>query len=108
MRTVHANEATKVPSGRQATQIKQLVDIAHRTNQTVKIMNFPPIDHDAAISWVFQINIRSCNVSEMSNVPWIYQHDTSSEYDPTQSVFCNAYPWLFPGGVGDLYDIKRG
>ena len=31
-----------------------------------------------------------------------------SEYDPTQSVFCNAYPWLFPGGVGDLYDMKRG
>ena len=30
------------------------------------------------------------------------------EYDPTQSVFCNSYPWLFPGGVGDLYDIKRG
>ena len=34
-------------------------------------------------------------------------HD-HSEYDPTQSVFCNAYPWLFPGGIGDLYDIKRG
>ena len=50
MRTAHANEATKVPSGRQATQIKELVDIAHRTNQTAKIMNFPPIDHDAAIS----------------------------------------------------------
>ncbi len=32
----------------------------------------------------------------------------SSEYDLTQLVFCNAYPWLFPGGVGDLYDIKRG
>ena len=36
------------------------------------------------------------------------QHKLRSEYDPTQSVFCNAYPWLFPGGVGDLYDIKRG
>ena len=33
---------------------------------------------------------------------------TISEYDPTQSVFCNSYPWLFPGGVGDLYDIVRG
>jgi len=50
MRTVHANEATKVPLGRQATQIKELVDIAHRTNQTAKIMNFLTIDHDAAIS----------------------------------------------------------
>ena len=33
---------------------------------------------------------------------------TCSEYDPTQSVYCNTYPWLFPGGVGYLYDIKRG
>ena len=30
------------------------------------------------------------------------------EYDPTESMFVNSYPWLFPGGVGDLYDIKRG
>ena len=35
-------------------------------------------------------------------------HYCHSEYDPTQSVFCNAYLWLFPGGIGDLYDIKRG
>lgn len=26
----------------------------------------------------------------------------------TKSIFCNAYPWLFPGGIGDLYDMKRG
>ena len=50
MRTVHANEAIKVPSGRQAEPIKELIDIAHKTNQTAKIMNFPPIDHDSAIS----------------------------------------------------------
>ena len=36
------------------------------------------------------------------------QYNRSCKYDPTQSVFCNTYPWLFPGGVGDLYDIKRG
>ena len=50
MRTVHANQAIKVPSGRQAEPIKELVDIAHKTNQTAKIMTFPPIDHDSAIS----------------------------------------------------------
>ena len=50
LRTVHANEAIKVPSGMQAKPIKELVDIAHKTNQTAKIMNFPPIDHDSAIS----------------------------------------------------------
>ena len=26
----------------------------------------------------------------------------------TQSIFCNSYPWLFPGGVGDIYDMTRG
>ena len=50
MRTVHANQAIKVPSRRQAEPIKELIDIAHKTNQTAKIMNFPPIDHDSAIS----------------------------------------------------------
>ena len=50
MRTVHANQEVKVPSGMQAEPIKELIDIAHKTNQTAKIMNFPPIDHDSAIS----------------------------------------------------------
>ena len=49
MRTVHANKAIKIPSGRQAEPIKELVDIAHKTNQTAKTLNFPPIDHDASI-----------------------------------------------------------
>ena len=47
MRTVHANQAIKVSSGRQAEPTKELIDIAHKTNQTAKIMNFPPIDHDS-------------------------------------------------------------
>lgn len=50
MRTVHANESTKVPSGLQAEPIKELETIARQTNQTAKILNFPPIDHDSAIS----------------------------------------------------------
>ena len=50
MRTVHANQAIKVPSGGQAEPIKELVHIAHKTNQTAKIMNFPPIDHVSALS----------------------------------------------------------
>ena len=50
MRTVHANDRIKVPSGRQAEQIKEFIDIARETDQTSKIMNFPPIDHDSAIS----------------------------------------------------------
>ena len=23
-------------------------------------------------------------------------------------MYVNSYPWLFPGGVGDLYDMDRG
>ena len=49
MRTAHANQTTKVPSGRLAEQIKELIDIAHKTDQTSKIMNFSPIDHDYAV-----------------------------------------------------------
>ena len=50
VRTVHANEPVQVPSGWQAEQIKEFVDIARKTNQASKIMNFPPIDHDSAVS----------------------------------------------------------
>lgn len=31
-----------------------------------------------------------------------------SEYASTENVFVNAYPWLFPGGIGDIYDTVRG
>ena len=31
-----------------------------------------------------------------------------SEFFSDKRVFANAYPWLFPGGVGDIYDLKRG
>ena len=47
--TVHANTRQKVPSGRQAAPIREFIDLAKKTNQTSKIMNFPPIDHDSPI-----------------------------------------------------------
>ena len=31
-----------------------------------------------------------------------------SKYDHTKQIFVNSYPWLFPGGVGDIYDLERG
>jgi hypothetical protein len=31
-----------------------------------------------------------------------------SEYDVTKNIFANSYPWLFPGGIGDMYDMTRG
>jgi len=31
-----------------------------------------------------------------------------SEYDHTKHFFVNSYPWLFPSGVGDIYDLEQG
>lgn len=31
-----------------------------------------------------------------------------SEFDSAQQIFVNAFPWLFPGGIGDVYDERRG
>ena len=33
---------------------------------------------------------------------------TISEYDVTKNIFANSYPWLFPGGIGDMYDMTLG
>jgi hypothetical protein len=33
---------------------------------------------------------------------------SGSEYNHTQQIFVNSYPWLFPGGVGDIYDMEQG
>jgi hypothetical protein len=30
-----------------------------------------------------------------------------SEYDHTKHFFVNSYLWLFPGGVGDIYNLER-
>ena len=50
IQTVHANNPIPVPTGQCAAPIKELIDIAQKTEQTSKIMDFPPIDHDSAVS----------------------------------------------------------
>ncbi len=29
------------------------------------------------------------------------------EYYISKNIFVNSYPWLFPGGIGDMYDIEH-
>ncbi len=31
-----------------------------------------------------------------------------SEYNHTKQIFVNSYPWLFPGGLGDIYNLEQG
>lgn len=50
METMHANESDSVPSGDEAEMVKELMEAAKDTGQLKKMMDFPPIDHDAPIS----------------------------------------------------------
>ena len=40
--------------------------------------------------------------------PHVTKIAITSEYDPNTKLFSTAYPWLFPGGIGDVYDDERG
>ncbi len=49
------------------------------------------------------------NDTQKSNIMY---HLTSihcrSEYNHTKHFIVNSYPCLFPGGVGDIYDLEPG
>ena len=46
--------------------------------------------------------------SKTTTVDFPYVSDVPiNEYDQTQKLFCRAFPWLFPGGVGDINDCSE-
>ena len=49
METVHPNYNNNLPNSTQAKIVKEFEAIAHATNQKEKVLNFPPIDHNAPI-----------------------------------------------------------
>jgi hypothetical protein len=50
--TMHANQASPLPSGENANLIQSFKNIAQKTGQVSQIMNFPPIDYDSPIWYV--------------------------------------------------------
>jgi hypothetical protein len=51
------------------------------------------------IHMIFEIlNLRT----NSPQFPW------RSKYNHTKQIFVNSYPWLFPSGVGDIYDLEQG
>jgi hypothetical protein len=50
---MHANAKNTLPTGIDAEIIKTFVEIAKKTGQSFEIMNFPPIDHNSPIRYVF-------------------------------------------------------
>ncbi len=117
---MHANEPIPLPGGDNANIIQTFRSIAQMTGQVTEIMKFPPIDHEAPIKyvcgnfWFFQIFphfalttypfvIFCGNFQVFQIIP-----PFCSEYDITKNIFTNSYPWLFPGGIGDIYNMTRG
>jgi hypothetical protein len=49
---MHANGNNTLPRGIDAEIMKTFVEIAKKTGQLSKIMNFHPIDHDSPIRYV--------------------------------------------------------
>ena len=52
--------------------------------------------------------ISACKQSgtDIPAVLWPYVSDEPvSEYDSSIKIFCRAFPWLYPGGIGDINDV---
>jgi hypothetical protein len=49
---MHTNENNSLPTGMDAEIMKSFVEIAKKTGQSSKIMEFPPINHDSPIRYV--------------------------------------------------------
>ncbi len=101
--TMHANQPDPLPRGNNANIIHSFKSIAKITGQVSQIMNFLPIDHDSPIWYV------SGNFSQFDFFPkFELTLVSNSKYDITKNVFVNSYPWLFPVGIGDMYDLTPG
>ena len=49
---------------------------------------------------------QSNNKSTSIDFPFVEQKAVN-EYDKTSKLFCKAFPWLFPGGLGDFNDYSE-
>ena len=52
--------------------------------------------------------VRTLQKIAIFSIAYLLISTFSSEYDICKNVFVNSYPWLFPGGIGDIYDLERG
>ncbi len=105
---MHPNENNTLPTGNDAEIMKTFVEIAKKTGQSSEIMNLPPIDHDSPIRYVLSYQSYSHDLQKSNFMYHLTSIHWHSKYDHTKHFFVNSYPWLFPGGVGDIYDLERG
>ncbi len=100
---MHTNQPNPLPSGDNANIIQSFKSIAQMTGQASQVMNFPPIDHDSPIRYVpgYFLNLK------ISQIAIVLTPASISEYDITKNIFVNSHPWLFPGGIGNMYDLTH-
>jgi hypothetical protein len=99
IRCMHANENNTLPTGMDTEIMKSFVEIAKKTGQLSKIMEFPPIDHDSPIRYVLlytlysQFNlygvstIISCMIFEIGIICSISHQHTNVATTTTQNNF---------------------
>ena len=72
---------------------------------TNSLRNVPkPKDKDTTD--VLQDLFETSNNNTSMDFPYVCQ-DALNEYDKTCKLFCLAFPWLFPGGIGDINDFSN-
>ena len=72
---------------------------------TNDLRNVPkPKDKDTTN--ILQSMFDTNNKNTSMDFPYVCQ-DALNEYDKTRKLFCLAFPWLFPGGIGDINDFSN-
>lgn len=84
--TMHTNQPNPLPSGDNANIIQSFKSIAQTTGQVAQVMNFPPIDNDSLIKYVFGYFLK---FNTFQNITLTFA--SNSEYDITENIFIHGY-----------------
>lgn len=77
----------------------------HVTNIGMIVEDRQPIisDENTVIQAVLKNAMKEAGTKSTMEWPTIGV-DAVDEYDRSKKIFCMAFPWLFPGGIGDVHD----
>jgi hypothetical protein len=105
----HISELDLGPSVSQVTDVLNSVDYSEQVSGGIT----SPMDGRIHLS---DENNKICEgleeavkgSSKIGSLNWPYVSEKAvSEYDKHQHLFCKAFPWLFPGGVGDYSQYRE-
>ena len=76
-------------------------------NMSVSTFDFPPSKNEP-LRYVCSLTLTNYYTKTISKNYFFYCYCVHSEFDSSSKLFVNSFPTLFPGGIGDIYDEKRG